>query len=63
MIEELKDELYLYNFLRQLFLKEPTKELITDISKIDMRAEIDGEINHGLKLMIDAPSNNLHSLD
>ncbi|MDI6728216.1 MAG: molecular chaperone TorD family protein [Thermodesulfovibrionales bacterium] len=63
MIEELKDELYLYNFLRQLFLKEPTKELITDIAKIDMRAEIDDEINHGLKLMIDAANNNLHMLD
>jgi TorA maturation chaperone TorD len=63
MIGELREELYLYNFLRQLFLKEPTKELVTDIAKIDMPVETDGEINQGLKLMIDSANNNLHRLD
>lgn len=41
MIEELKEELYLYNLLRQVFLKEPSKELIEGIGKIHVHSEID----------------------
>jgi len=63
MIDELKEELYLYNFLRQLFLKEPTKELVNDVAKIVPPDETDDEINYGLKLMIDSANNNLHRLD
>lgn len=63
MIDELKEELYLYNFLRQIFLKEPTKELISDLAKIEPPDETDDEINYGLKLMIDSTNNNLHRLD
>ncbi|BCB96220.1 dehydrogenase [Dissulfurispira thermophila] len=66
MIDELREELYLYNLLRQVFLREPTKELVTDISNISLseeEEEADDEINHGLKIMIDSAKNNLHRLD
>ncbi len=41
MIDELKEELYLYNLLRQVFLKEPARELIEGIGKIDVHPETD----------------------
>lgn len=63
MIDELREELYLYNLLRQVFLKEPTKELITDISSISLSEEEEDDIDLGLKMMIDSANNNLHRLD
>ncbi len=73
MIDELREELYLYNFLRQLFLKEPTKELINSIMKIDLSAEemkgaaIEGLISdmtgYGLRLMADSANKNKHKFD
>lgn len=63
MIEELREELYLYNLLRQIFLKEPTKELINRLTKIDPPDETDDEINYGLKLMIDTAKKNLNRLN
>lgn len=63
MIDELKEELHLYNLLRQLFLKEPTRELINDISKIEPTDEINDDINYGLKLMIDSTRKNGNRLN
>ena len=63
MIEELKDELYLYNLLRQVFLREPTRELIEDLVKVDILGEANDEIDHGLKLMIEACKDNAHRID
>jgi len=63
MIDELREELYLYNLLRQLFLKEPTKELVNDLAKIDPPDETDDEINYGLKLLIESIRKNKYRLD
>ncbi len=63
MIEELKDELYLYNLLRQVFLKEPTKELIEDLSRVDIPDEINDDIYSGLKMVIESCKNNVHRID
>jgi TorA maturation chaperone TorD len=63
MIDELKDELHLYNLLRQVFLKEPTKELVTDIGKIGLTDESDDEVSHGLNLMVNLVKKNEHRLD
>ncbi|MFN3479678.1 MAG: molecular chaperone [Thermodesulfovibrionales bacterium] len=66
MIEGLKEELYLYNLLRQLFLKEPTKELINELSGIELSPLTDesgDDINYGLKLLIESIRNNKHRLD
>lgn len=58
MIEELRAELYLYNLLRQLFLKEPTKELINDLATIQPPDEPDDTINYGLKLLCESVRKN-----
>lgn len=58
MIEELREELYLYNLLRQLFLKEPTKELINDLATIQPPDEPDDTINYGLKLLCESVRKN-----
>ncbi len=63
MIEELKEELYLYNLLRQVFLKEPTKELIEDLSRVDVPDEINDDIDSGLKMVIESCKNNVHRID
>ena len=63
MIDELKEDLYLYNFLRQLFLKEPTKELVNEIATINPPDETDDEITNGLKLMIESNRKNRNRLD
>lgn len=63
MIDELKEELYLYNLLRQLFLKEPTRELINDLAKIDTPDETDDGISYGLKLMIESIRKNENRID
>ncbi|MFN3740063.1 MAG: molecular chaperone [Thermodesulfovibrionales bacterium] len=62
MIEELREELYLYNLLRQLFLKEPTKDLINELSKIDLTDETDDDISYGLKLLIESIKKNKYRL-
>jgi TorA maturation chaperone TorD len=63
MIDELREELYLYNLLRQLFLKEPTKDLVNEIAKIDPPDETDDEINKGLKLLIESVRKNESRFD
>ena len=63
MIEELKDELYLYNLLRQVFLKEPTRELIEDLSEVDTPDETDDDIEAGLKLIIMSCKNNTERIN
>ncbi|MBI3591935.1 MAG: molecular chaperone TorD family protein [Nitrospirae bacterium] len=63
MIDELREELYLYNLLRQLFLKEPSKELINATAKIDPPDETDDEINYGLKLLIESARKNEYRLN
>ncbi len=54
MIDELKAEFYLYNLLRQVFIKEPTKELINDLAKVDTPEDAEDGISYGLKLMIES---------
>lgn len=63
MIEELKEELYAYNFLRQLFLKEPTKEFLTDISRIDLPQSADAPFSEGLIMIVDEAKKNAARLD
>ncbi|PIW88871.1 MAG: hypothetical protein COZ93_07985, partial [Nitrospirae bacterium CG_4_8_14_3_um_filter_44_28] len=63
MIDELREEFYLYNLLRQLFLKEPSKELIQNITEISIPPDTDGEIAYGLRLMADSVSKNKNRLD
>ena len=61
MIEELKDEFYAYNLLRQLFLKEPSREIILALSDISLKE--DRETDAGLKLMVFAVKKNKDRLD
>lgn len=63
MTEELKGELYLYNLLRQLFLKEPAKEMINELAKIVPPDEPDNEINNGLKLLVESIRKNENKLN
>jgi len=63
MVEELKEDLYLYNLLRHLFLKEPDKSLLKDLAGIAMPKEADDSIAYGLKMMIDFVKNNEKRLD
>ncbi len=63
MIEELREELYLYNLLRQIFLKEPTDKLIKDLSMIDPPEDADDEIDRGLKILLESIRKNEHRLD
>jgi TorA maturation chaperone TorD len=63
MIDELREELYLYNLLRQVFLKEPTRELIEDLSEVDTPDETDDDIEAGLKLIIMSCKNNTERIN
>ena len=64
MIEELKEELYLYDLLRQVFLKEPTPELLDGIRRINVPPDgEDDEITAGLWMMSVAVRANGHRLD
>jgi len=63
MIEELREELSLFNLLRQVFLKEPTRELIEGMAKVDLPSDADDEISHGLKLMSESVRNNSRRLN
>ena len=51
MIKELSEELYLYNLLRQAFLREPAKEFLQGLADIDLSSVADDETCHGMKLM------------
>ena len=62
MIDELREELSLFNLLRQVFLKELSKEFIEAISKVDLLPESDDEISYGLKLMIESARRNSQRL-
>ncbi len=51
MIEVLEEELYLFNLLRHLFLKEPSSELIKGLQKIEMPEKVENHIDYGLNLI------------
>lgn len=63
MIDELREELYEYNLLRQVFLREPTRELIEGIAKVELPADTDDETSYGFKLMVESAHRNSHRLD
>lgn len=63
MIDELKEELHLYNLLRQLFLKEPGRDIVEVIKNIVLPPDEEGEISYGLRLMTDSISKNKNRLD
>jgi TorA maturation chaperone TorD len=63
MIDELKEELSLYNLLRQLFLKEPDKELLDGIAKIEVSFLEEDEIVYGFNLLINAIKKNHSRID
>ena len=63
MIDELKEELYLYNFLRQLFLKEPSKEFLTEISRIEITQGADDPFSKDLLMIVDEARKNAGRLD
>lgn len=62
MIEELREEAHLYNFLRQVYLSEPSKQLIRNIMSIDTLLNDDG-LSDGLSLMIKDAQQNKERLD
>ncbi len=63
MIDELKEEVYLYNLLRLLFLKEPTREFIMEIAQITLPEEVEDEVDYGLKLLAISANKNLHRIN
>ena len=63
MIEALKEQLYLYNLLRYLFLQEPTEEVLNEISRIEVSTEHDNDIDHGLSLMMNSIKKNKDHFD
>ena len=73
MINALKDELSLYNLLRQIFLKEPSKYLIHDMNKIELtsgnqeNSETKGPgedmAGYGLRFMVEAIRKNENTLN
>ncbi len=63
MIDELKEELYAYNFLRQLFLKEPAKEFLTEISRIEITQGAEDSFSEGLILIVDEAKKNADRLE
>jgi len=55
MIDELKEELPVYNLLRQVFLKEPSPELLDGLRQSDVtQSSEDDEITRGLGMMTGA---------
>ncbi len=63
MIDELIEELYAYNFLRQIFLKEPSKEFLSDISRIEITRDADDPVSEGLIMIVDEAKKNAARLD
>lgn len=73
MIDELKEELSLYNLLRQIFLKEPSKELIHDMGIIELtsgnpelselKSFVEDMQGYGLRLMVGAIRKNENILN
>ncbi len=62
MIDELKEEFILFNLLRQVFLQEPSREIIEGLTEVELPPEADDEISRGLKLMIDSARRNKERL-
>lgn len=62
MIEGLKEEIYLYNLLKQIFWTEPTKEIIEGLQKISMMPE-ENDIDIGLNLLADSVRKNKSRLN
>jgi TorA maturation chaperone TorD len=63
MIDEMKEELYLYNFLRRLFLKEPAKEFLAEIRQIELPADADDSFSEGLRVIVEEARVNADRLD
>ena len=63
MIDEMKEELYTYNFLRRMFLKEPSKEFLTEISRLEISRDADDTFSEGLLMIVDEAKTNAGRLD
>jgi TorA maturation chaperone TorD len=63
IIDELNEELYLYNFLRQLFIMEPSKEFLSEISRIEIIEDIDTPFSEGLAMIAAGAKDNADRLD
>ncbi len=63
MIDELKEEIYLYNLLRQLFLKEPNGELLSELAKINISDDNQDEVKYGLMLMAESAKKNKNRIE
>jgi putative dimethyl sulfoxide reductase chaperone len=61
--DELNEELYLYNFLRQLFIKEPSKEFLTEISRIEIIQDTNSPFSEGLAMLVAGAKDNADRLD
>lgn len=62
MLESLRGESYLYNLLRQLYLAEPTKEVVADMARIDAPQGTD-PVTQGIRLLSEAAKKNGEELD
>jgi TorA maturation chaperone TorD len=63
MDEKLIEELYLLNFLRHVFLKEPERELLKELSNLCPPDEAENEIETGLKLILNSCQENKERID
>jgi TorA maturation chaperone TorD len=63
MVEKLIEELYLLNFLRHVFLKEPERELLEELSNLCPPDEAENEIETGLKLILNSCQENKERID
>lgn len=52
MIDELQDELHLLDFLRQVYLQEPSRDFVCGILTLDAADNIDEPLAEGLQLMM-----------
>jgi TorA maturation chaperone TorD len=63
MLNELKEELAVYNLLRHLFSKEPTREIVSYIMNIPDVPAIDSDLSQGLAVIVGAANQNKERLD
>ena len=62
MIEDLKEERHILDFLKQVFLKEPTKGTLQELEKIGITTE-ENDIDKGFDLITSASIKNKDRLD
>lgn len=62
MIEDLKEERHILDFLKQVFLREPTKESLQELEKIGITTE-ENDIDRGFNLITSASTKNKDRLD